>query len=431
MSESQRIAVVGGGYAGFAAAVELSRAGVAVEVFEASRTLGGRARAVELDGLNLDNGAHILAGAYAETLRLMSLVGAPAGVQRFPLHLEYPGQIRIAAPAWLPAPLHLAWALMTARGLALTEKIAAIGFMNDIKARGFRLAEDTTAAALLAPQPERLRRYLWEPLCIAALNTPTDQASAQVFINVLRDSLAAGRQASDLLLPTADLSALLPEPAARYVESRGGFVHRGTRVDALTQTDQGFFLDGQGPFDQVITAVAPYHLPALIAGLPELADLTMMVARFEWQPIVTCYVRYDEPIRLPWPMVGITEGCAQWLFDLGALRGLPGTIAAVISARGRHEELGNEQLAAKIHSEIAGIVPGLPPPAWSRVITEQRATFACTPNLQRPQTATALTGLWLAGDYVASDYPATIEGAVRSGVRAAASALDQTPCGQA
>jgi hydroxysqualene dehydroxylase len=431
VSESQRIAVVGGGYAGFAAAVELSRAGIAVEVFEASRTLGGRARAVEMDGLNLDNGAHILAGAYSETLRLMRLAGAPAGLQRSPLHLEYPGQMRLAAPVWLPAPLHLAWALLTARGLSLTEKLAAIRFMNDLKARGFRLPADTTAAALLAPQPERLRRYLWEPLCIAALNTSTDQASAQVFINVLRDTLAAGRQASDLLLPTADLSALLPEPAARYVKSRGGFVHRGTRVDALTQTDRGFFLDGQGPFDQVIAAVAPYHLPALIVGLPELAGLAMMVARFEWQPIVTCYLRYDEPIRLPWPMVGISEGCTQWLFDLGALRGLPGTIAAVISARGRHQELGNEQLAAKIHSEIARIVPGLPPPTWSRVITEQRATFACTPNLQRPQTATALPGFWLAGDYVASDYPATIESAVRSGVRAAASALDQAPCGQA
>ncbi len=424
MSVPQRIAVVGGGYAGFAAAVELSRAGATVEVFEASRTLGGRARAVEVDGLKLDNGAHILAGAYSGTLRLVRLVGAPAGVHRYPLHLEYPGQMRLSAPTLLPAPLHLAWALMAARGLSLTEKLAAIRFINDIKAQGFRLVADTTATALLARQPERLRRYLWEPLCLAALNTPIEQASAQVFVNVLRDTLAASRDASDLLLPTSDLSALFPEPAARYLESRGGFVHRGSRVDAIARRDNGFFLDGQGPFGQVILAVAPYHLPALIAGLPELADLATMVARFEWQPIVTCYLRYDQPIRLPWPMVGIAEGCAQWLFDLGALRGLPGTVAAVISAGGRHQELANEELAARIHSEIARIVPGLPPPEWSRVITEQRATFACTPELQRPPTATALPGLWLAGDYVACDYPATIEGAVRSGVRAAASALE-------
>jgi len=154
--------------------------------------------------------------------------------------------------------------------------------------------------------------------------------------------------------------------------------------------------------------------------------LAEQVATFEWQPIVTCYLHYSEPVHLPWSMVGVADGYAQWLFDLGALRDLPGTIAAVISARGRHQDLGNKELAASIHSEIARIVPGLPPPTWSRVITEQRATFACTPNLRRPMTATALPGLWLAGDYVASNYPATIEGAVRSGVVAAASVLQQT-----
>ena len=129
-------------------------------------------------------------------------------------------------------------------------------------------------------------------------------------------------------------------------------------------------------------------------------------------------------------MIGVADGCAQWLFDLGRLRNMPGTIAAVISARGRHLDLGNKELAARIHPEVGRIVPRLPPPTWSRVITEQRATFACTPSLQRPTTATALPGLWLAGDYVSGDYPATIEGAVRSGVAAAASVLRQTPRNQ-
>ncbi len=426
MNKGHRIAIVGAGYAGLAAAVELARAGIAVEVFEASRTLGGRARATDIEGLRLDNGAHILAGAYTETARLMALVGEPPqALRRHPLRLEFPGEVRLAAPAWLPAPLNLTWALMTARGLSLAEKVAAARFMTMLKTRRFRLAADITAAELLSEQSERLRRYLWEPLCLAALNTPVHKASAQVFLNVLRDSLAASREASDLLLPACDLSSLFPEPAARYLAGGGHTVRRGVRIAAIARNNAGYFLDGCGPFAQVVLAVAPYHLSALIAGLPELAPLARQVAAFEWQPIVTCYLRYQEPVRLPWPMVGVVDGHAQWLFDLGALRGLPGMIAAVISARGRHQETTAVELAARIHAEIARIVPGLPAPAWSRVIAEQRATFACTPNLQRPPTATVLPGLWLAGDYVASDYPATIEGAVRSGVRAALSALDQ------
>jgi squalene-associated FAD-dependent desaturase len=431
MNDGRRVAIVGAGYAGLAAAVELARAGIAVEVFEASRTLGGRARATDIEGLRLDNGAHILAGAYTETARLMALVGEPPqALRRYPLRLEYPGEMRLAAPTWLPAPLNLTWALMTARGLSLGEKVAAVRFMTMLKTSRFRLAADITAAELLSQQSERLRRYLWQPLCLAALNTPVEEASAQVFLNVLRDSLAAGREASDLLLPACDLSSLFPEPAARYLAGGGNTVRRGARIAAIARNNAGYFLDGYGPFAQLILAVAPYHLSALVAGLPELAPLAQQVAAFEWQPIVTCYLRYPERVRLPWSMVGIADGCAQWLFDLGQLRALPGMMAAVISARGRHQEISTAVLAGRIHEEVARIVPGLLTPTWSHVIAEQRATFACTPNLRRPPTATVLPGLWLAGDYVASDYPATIEGAVRSGIRAAVLALKQTTCGQ-
>ncbi|MDP1605326.1 MAG: FAD-dependent oxidoreductase, partial [Rhodocyclaceae bacterium] len=197
----QRVAIIGAGYAGLAAAVELADADIKVDVFEASRTLGGRARTVELDGLSVDNGAHILVGAYRETLRLMQKVGAGGtALRREPLHLEFPGKVKISAPPHCipaPAPLHLAWALLTAQGLSFADKLAAIRFMRTQQARNFRLAADITAAELFSDQPERVRRYLWEPLCLAALNTPVAIASAQVFLNVLRDSLAADRAASD------------------------------------------------------------------------------------------------------------------------------------------------------------------------------------------------------------------------------------------
>jgi squalene-associated FAD-dependent desaturase len=425
-----RVGIVGAGYAGLAAAVELATQDIAVDVFEASRTLGGRARAIDIEGLRVDNGAHILVGAYRETTRLMGMVGArPDALRREPLHLEFPGLFRLRAPR-LPAPLHLGWALLTTMGLPLADKIAALRFMRDIQRRRFRLAADTTVALLLAEQPDRLRRHLWEPLCLAALNTPPSEASAQVFLNVLRDSLAADRAASDLLLPTTDLSALLPEPAARYVAAHGGTVRCSCRIEAIRRRDDHYFVDAHGPYEQIILAVAPQHLPRLVQSLPELASVVATVTALRWEPIVACYLAYPAETRLPWVMVGVDGGHAQWLFDRGALCGQRGLIAAVISGHGPHERLDHETLAQRIHEDVGQVLPGvarLAKPLWSQVIADRRATFACTPDLRRPATTTPLPGLWLAGDYVAGDYPATIEGAVRSGVAAAHSVRQQAP----
>lgn len=420
MADGLTLAVIGAGYAGLAAAVELCAAGRQVEVFEASRTLGGRARAVQIDGFNVDNGQHILIGAYSETLRLMRAVGADPDtlLKRTPLRFEFPGEFLMSAPR-LPAPLHTAFALLLAQGLDWREKRAAIHLMLGLRAGRFRIEPDVTVAKWLDSNrtPSRQRRLLWEPLCIAALNTPAERASAQVLANVLRDSLGGERAASDLLLPQVNLSSLFPDPAAQFVARRGGAVHAGRRVNSLRREGDAWRIDDAGPFAQVVLAVAPYHLAALV---PELAS---RVAHFDWEPIVTSYLRYPATVRLPQPMLGVDAGLAQWLFDRGALCGQDGLIAAVISARGRHLDLPMAELERGIHAEITRIVPGLPSPLAVQTITEKRATFACVPVLQRPHAATGLSGLWLAGDYVASDYPATLEAAVRSGVAAARAVL--------
>jgi squalene-associated FAD-dependent desaturase len=413
---AEKLAIIGGGYAGLAAAVELAAAGRQVEVFEASRTLGGRARAAQIDGFSVDNGQHILIGAYTETLRLMRAVGADpdALLKRTPLRFEFPGEFVMSAPR-LPAPLHTAFALILARGLDWREKWAAIRLMQGLQASQFRIEPDITVTQWLERNetPSRQRRLLWEPLCIAALNTPADRASAQVLANVLRDSLGGTRSASDMLLPQADLTALFPEPAAKFIAQHGGMVHAGHRVASIRHEENGWLIDDAGPFAQVVVAVAPYHLGGL---LPELAP---RVAHLDWEPIVTSYFSYEDWVRLPQPMLGVDAGLAQWLFDRGTLCGQYGLIAAVISARGRHLDLPTAELERGIHQEIARLVPDLPAPLAVQTITEKRATFACVPNLQRPPARTELPGLWLAGDYVAGDYPATIEGAVRSGVAAA------------
>lgn len=426
-----RVAVIGAGYAGLACAVELADAGIAVDVFEASRTLGGRARAVQFDGMTVDNGAHILVGAYRETLRLMKKVGAGGtALKRKNLRLEFPGQVKVAAPR-LPAPLHLAWALLTASGLNIREKLAAIRFMRSLQAQHFRLDADMRAADLFVAhrQPERVRRFLWDPLCLAALNTPVAIASAQVFLNVLRDSLAADRAASDLLLPATDFSNLFPEPAARFITAQGGRVIRSSRIRSLEKVGAGWTVTGSephGPYAHAVLALAPYHLTQLLMAHPEFDPLLAQVNNFDWQPIATCYLAYPADIRLPFAMAGVMDGPAQWLFDRGALCGQHGLIAAVISGNGPWQDLGHAALAGEIHGQIERLQPGLPSPLHSHVIEDKRATFACTPGLIRPPTATACPGIWLAGDYVAGDYPATLEGAVRSGVAAARSILGQT-----
>jgi squalene-associated FAD-dependent desaturase len=416
MAESLKLAVIGAGWAGLAAAVELTAAGHQVEVFEASRVPGGRARAARIDGHTVDNGQHILIGAYTETLRLMRVVGADpdALLRRTPLRFEFPGEFLMSAPR-LPAPLHTAFALLLAQGLDWREKWAAIRLMQGLQASRFRVEPDISVSEWLERNktPPRQRRFLWEPLCIAALNTPADRASAQVLANVLRDSLAGSRSASDMLLPQVNLSALFPEPATQFVSRCGGTMHLGRRVNSIRRENDAWLIDDAGPFTQVVIAVAPYHLANLVPSLAPQA------AHFEWEPIVTSYFTYPDTVRLPQAMLGVDAGLAQWLFDRGQLCGQHGLIAAVISARGRHLDLSTQQLERGIHTEIAGLVAGLPAPLAVQTITEKRATCACVPNLHRPRSASGLPGLWLAGDYVAGDYPATIEGAVRSGVAAA------------
>ncbi len=414
-----RVAIVGAGYAGMAAASELAARGHAVTVFEASRMLGGRARRLEIEGERLDNGQHILIGAYAELLRLMRLVGAEprALIERRPLELHYPGRMRLSAPR-LPAPLHLAAALLAARGLPLGARLGAVGFMRAMKRRGFLLERDMSFAELMRRQRqhEAALRYLWQPLCLAALNTPPGEASAQVFLNVLRDSLAAARDASDLLLPRVDYSALFPEPAERFVRARGGEVRRGAPIRTIARDGGGFRLEGDpdgGRYTHAVAAVAPAQLARLAAGLPELRPVLDEVARLDHQPILTAYLGYTRPLRLPGAMLGC-GGTADFLFQRGER-----IVAAVASARGPHLDLPRAALVGRIHEEICAIAGPAPPPAWSRVIVEKHATFACRPGVRRPSVATPLANFFLCGDYVASDYPATLEAAVRSGVECA------------
>lgn len=418
-SPRQRVAIIGGGWAGLATAVELSAAGISVSVFEAAKQLGGRARSVFTREHLLDNGQHILIGAYRETLRLMRRVGVrPEEVlRRLPLDLRSPRAGFAFRLPRLPAPFHLAAGLLRAEGVMPGEKIAAARFILHLQARNYCLDEDQSVAQLLDHQRQggMLRRCLWESLCLAALNTAPEKASAQHFANVLRDSLGGPRSATDLMLPATDLSRLFPDAAARFIKAHGGSIHLSARIDSLSEENRL----GEERFDHVVLAVAPQHAGALLAGLPPMAETAKTLGDYDYEPIATAYLAYPREVTLPHPMLGLEtsqNSIGQWVFDRGELCATPGLMSFVLSARGAWETLSNGELAACLHRELEQTLgQKLPETRWHQVIREQRATFSCRPALPRPSMKTRHPGLWLAGDYVCADYPATLEGAVRSG----------------
>jgi squalene-associated FAD-dependent desaturase len=425
-----KVAVLGGGYAGMAAAVTLAQHGVSVTVYEAAGHLGGRARRVDYRATVLDNGLHVLIGACSEVLRLVGQVNdAPErALLRLPLDWRMHDEFRMRVPH-LPSPLHLAAALLTARGVTLPARYAALRFVQALRARGFRLDHDMSVADLLARhrQDAAMVRGLWRPLCVSALNTPMEQASARAFLNVLRDGLDAAAGSSDLLVARHDLTSLFPEPAAHYVRARGGEILLAHTVSALAHERGTYTVVARGKrhqYNQVVCALSPHRLLAVIADVPELRELAEQVAHFQYQPIHSVYLQFTGRVRLPGPMVGIADGLAHWVFDREAICGQTGLVAAVISAAGPHQQLAQDELARRVHAEVAKHFGPLPELAWHRVIAEKRASFACTVDVRRPPSGTPLSGFQLAGDYVASDYPATLEGAVRSGLRAAHAMLD-------
>lgn len=427
---TKHVAVIGGGYAGMAAAVVLAQHRVPVSVFEAAGQLGGRARRVACRGVDLDNGQHLLLGAYRETLRLIRLVNdGREPWLTLPLDLDIPGHFRFKAPP-LPAPLHLGYALMNAQGLTAGERFAALRFMLNMRARGFALPGDRSVASLLAQhgQSDRATRLLWEPLCVAALNTPPGIASAQVFLNVLRDSFARQRADSDMVFPQVDLSRLFPDAAAEYVRQRGGSVFTGMPVRSITAAEHGFTLAGAGEqdFSHVVCAVPPLRMAELVQELPGLSNAVQMARELAYHPIYTIYLQYPHEVRLSGPLLGVTGALSQWVCDRGHTHQTPGLLAVVISSDGAHQGMPHDELAAQVHREINQALGPLPQPLWHKVIAEKRATFSCAVNLARPDQVTPLEGFYLAGDYTAGDYPATIEAAVQSGVKSAAHILQQS-----
>jgi hydroxysqualene dehydroxylase len=421
VTAARKVAVVGAGWAGLAAAVQATDFGHRVTLFDMAAQAGGRARSVAVPHTaELDNGQHILIGAYRETLRLMRLVGQdPQRVlERRPLELVYPDGTGLRMPAG-PARLVFVWAVLRARGWSWGERWALLKQAVAWQRNGMRNPGIDTVEQLCSALPPRVRADLIDPLCIAALNTPSSQASATVFLRVLNDALFATPGGSDLLLPRAGLSQLFPAPALVWLAARGAARRLAHRVQSIDRRDGGWRVDSE-PFDAVILACSAVEAARLAA--PFNAEWALQAAALTYEPIGTVYLRRSAT-PLPRPMVSLRSGAdqpAQFAFDLALLGQHADLVAFVVSGARPWLERGVDAMAEAVRQQALAALPQSFPIAPTVVHTamERRATFACSAHLQRPVMAVA-DGLLAVGDYVEGPYPATLEGSVRAAVRAA------------
>ncbi len=426
-----KVAVVGAGWAGMAAAVAAVRAHHDVTVFEAARTLGGRARSLPCTlphgtQLQVDNGQHILIGAYRDCLALMECVGVDPGqaLLRMPLTLRFADGAGLRFPDW-PPPLDALAGIATATGWSLGDRLAFVRRSLQWRLRGFRCAPELSVAQLCAGLPARVMQDLVEPLCVSALNTPAALASAAVFLRVMQDSVFARAGDSHLLLPRLDLSALFPDAAARWLQARGARVLAGQRVGQLQRCAAGWALDGQ-VFDHVVLATPAAESVRLLLGgvdsLPQAEAQTVrrwctLASALRHNAITTVYA-WSPEARLTQPMLALRSNSgpqatapAQFVFDRAQLGGPAGLMAFVVSdSQGDKDSLQAAVLAqarAQLGLELQAV----------QSVVEKRATFLCTPGLRRPPIA-LVDGLTACGDFVEGPYPATLEGAVRAGLAA-------------
>jgi len=433
----KKLTIIGAGWSGLACAVAATQAGWQVALFEAASEPGGRARSLEqtFAGVPLDNGQHILLGAYRDTLQLMRTVGVNPDevLLRLPLDLRTADGLGFQLPAGfyplekLFVNLAATWKLMVglsfAKGWGTQDKWRLIQAcwrwqVADFTCDATWSVSQLCEASQLTP---RVMRGLIEPLCLSALNMPIDGASAAVFLRVLQDAMFSAVGSSDLLIPKKDLGALFPQACLKWLRQHGAQIHLGRR---FTQEDLAQWL--AEPYE-VTTSKRALVLacPAWVA-----ARLTQTLAP-SWSAktqallhtaIATVYLQcHDVGFRgLDRPIVALhmnKNAPAQFVFDRGALCQQTGLLAAVVSA----SEGEREQIALQVQQQVADQL-GLQQLSVVQTVVEKRATFACLPNTfdgphhvgVKPDASVA-PNIFACGDYVRGPYPATLEGAVRSG----------------
>jgi squalene-associated FAD-dependent desaturase len=436
----RHIIVVGGGFAGLAAAVRLVQAGVRVTVLERRPFLGGRAYSFRdpATGDVVDNGPHALMGAYTEALDFLAEIGASDKLviqPRLAVTMADPtlGMGAVAAPR-VPGPFQAPAALLRYGLLSRGDRVRLLAGAVRLAVRGSaRLGRETVTEALSAVgQGTAARARFWDPLVIATLNEAPARAAAAPFAAVLRRAFFAGARAARFALARVPLSDLYTTDARRLIEAAGGTVRTGATVAALDLGDAGVeavrLRDGEClPADAVVLAVPCGALLRLLPPSLRTAPPFRALAGVETSPIVSVHCWLDRPVGWGSSFLGLLGGRAQWLFDCGPTAGGGHRVASVTSGARFWDDADDETIAAEVLADARAVVPAMRDAAVRRtlVVRERHATLSLTPAADgvRPDATTPLPNLFLAGDWTQTGLPATIEGAVLSGRRAAALAL--------
>jgi len=431
----KKVVVLGAGYAGLAAANELILRGHDVTLIESRALLGGRAHSFvdTKTGLVLDNGQHILMGCYHETLGLLRQLGVmdrlyspPRMVVPF---VSEKGRSDLVATA--PDPLHLLSALLGYGELSTSDKFSAIKLALRLRLGQKPLANESVEAWMRRwQQTPNIIRALWEPLCIAALNEPVATASAQLFATVIRRSFLAGAADSTILLSRVGLSELFAPETKRLLEMCRGTLRLQAPVTGLrfegTALREIKFGDGSALQPEAVVSALPWHV--LRGLLPAESKLAQACGQIHDAPIVSLHLWLDRPI-LHEPFVGLLDSPVHWVFSRDHIHG-PNpageeghVITAVVSgARDLVDKTGPE-LEDLTLRELRRLLPEASNArVLHRMVYKARsATFAATPETEplRPDATTEWSNFWLAGDWTNTGLPATIEGAIVSGTRAA------------
>ena len=403
--------IIGAGLAGLSAAVRLAIPNFRVVVHEATAFAGGRCRSYHdaSVGMSIDNGNHLLLSGNHAALAFLRAIGSEHRLIG-PPGAEFP---------FLDIKSGARWKLCFNDG-----RLPLWIFDQRRRVPGTRALDYLSMARLLWKRADKrvgetidckgaLYAGLVEPLLLAALNIDPPQGSAKLAAAVIRETLAAGGRACRPLIARDGLAPTLIEPALDYLRSRGSVVRlehqmramrfEGQRVAALDFGDESVTL---GDADAVILAVPPYAAAVLVPGL---------TVPNEFRAIVNAHFRIDPRAGQP-PILGVINGTTQWVFAF------PGRLAVTVSAGDALLDTPREQLARSIWAEVAraSALPAEPLPPW-QIVRERRATFAATveQDHRRPSARTAWRNLLLAGDWTDTGLPATIEGAIRSGDRAA------------
>lgn len=430
--------VVGGGFAGLAAAALLAERGLRPIVLEARGRLGGRSTAFEdrETGERVDNGQHVLFGCYTETLAFLHRIGADGNVRTqpslaIPFIDEHGARSELRCPR-LPAPLHLLAGVLQWTAIPLRDRLSALKLAPALLRRTTAPARGTVADWLRAHgQSPRLITALWEPLAVAALNQPIESAAAAPFVTVVRRMFGPDPGAAAIVLPAVPLDEMYAEPARRFIERHGGEVRTGALARITTGEDgvAGVSVRGEAiPASWVIAAVPWHALPALFPDpAPALRGALDAAARTASMPIVTVNLWYDRVV-MDEPFVGLIGRPIHWIFDKRQVFGEQAShLSLVVSAAGTLDGIAREDLIALADREVRAALPGARDASLrgATVVREKRATFSLAIDQPaRPAARTSIPGLVLAGDWIDTALPSTIEGAVLSGHTAARLLLD-------